>query len=202
MAKALAGRFPFAVTSNTRNTGREVQKSSAGHQPAVCSAPCDTRVASARPAGDERAGPTCAARGAFADHSPFAGARGKPFTPRSCDTRVASARVAGDERSAGTLAARSQSADRSPFAPREESRLLRAHATRVSPRRVPPQTNGPQALWLRAAKVPTVALSLEREESRLLRARATRVSPRRRAAGDSRAAGTLAARCQSEQDNG
>ncbi|HVA51836.1 MAG TPA: hypothetical protein VNH11_36175, partial [Pirellulales bacterium] len=49
---------------------------------------------------------------------------------------------------------------------REESRLLRAHATRVSPRRVPPETNGPQALRPRAAKVPTVALSLEREESR------------------------------------
>ncbi|HQU43062.1 MAG TPA: hypothetical protein PK867_09625, partial [Pirellulales bacterium] len=49
----------------------------------------------------------------------------------------------------------------------------------MSPRHVPPETNGPQALRPRAAKVPTVALSLEREESRLLRAHATRVSPRR-----------------------
>jgi len=31
MGNAVAGRFLFAVTSNTRNTGREFQKSSAGH---------------------------------------------------------------------------------------------------------------------------------------------------------------------------
>jgi len=53
-------------------------------------------------------------------------------------------------------AARGAFADRSPFAPREESRLLRDHATRVSPLRVPPETNGPQSLWPRAAKVSTM----------------------------------------------
>ncbi|HVA51489.1 MAG TPA: hypothetical protein VNH11_34420, partial [Pirellulales bacterium] len=74
--------------------------------------------------------------------------------------------------------------------------MLRAHATRVSHRHALPETNGPQALRPRAAQVPTVALSLEREESRSPRDPCdTRVASAR-AAGDERAAATLAARSQ------